>query len=123
MSEKLQMVIKHSNKKFQKINPRAVCTLFSTTQCSITDTTLTEGSAVKPLSSFDVSPSNILLAAGTELTEGDAYILFWDIRNTALLGAYWESHTDDITQVDFDCNASLKNNLLAIDIAGEIPPK
>ncbi|ERL93726.1 WD repeat-containing protein 89 [Dendroctonus ponderosae] len=72
------------------------------------DTTLTEGSSVKPLSSFDVSPSNILLAAGTELTDGDAYILFWDIRNTALLGAYWESHTDDITQVKFHPNDSNK---------------
>jgi len=68
------------------------------------DTTLNETSPVKSLSSFDISPCNRLLAAGTDLTEGDAFILFWDIRNTKLLGAYWESHTDDITQVKFHPN-------------------
>lgn len=36
------------------------------------------------------------------MIEGDAYILFWDIRNVKLLGAYWEAHTDDVTQLKFD---------------------
>lgn len=60
-----------------------------------------ENGQKKLLTCFDVSPDNRLLAAGTELYEADAYILFWDIRNTKLLGGYWESHTDDITDVNF----------------------
>lgn len=58
---------------------------------------------VRPFTCFDISPNNRLLAAGTELYEGDAYILFWDVRNTKLMGGYWESHTDDITQVKHCC--------------------
>ncbi|XP_066137441.1 WD repeat-containing protein 89 isoform X2 [Euwallacea fornicatus] len=60
-----------------------------------------ENSQPKSLNSFDVSPCDRLLAAGTELTAGDAFILFWDVRNVKLLGGYWQSHTDDISQVQF----------------------
>lgn len=28
-------------------------------------------------------------------------MLFWDVRQQKLLGGYWESHTDDITQLKF----------------------
>ena len=31
----------------------------------------------------------------------DSFLLFWDVRSTKLLGAYWESHSDDITTVKF----------------------
>ncbi|KAF7271830.1 WD repeat-containing protein 89 [Rhynchophorus ferrugineus] len=72
------------------------------------DTTVDESDLIKSISSFDVCPNNQLLAAGTDLTDGDPYILFWDIRNVKLLGAYWESHTDDITQVKFHPNNSNK---------------
>lgn len=65
------------------------------------DTTIDGSDLVKSINSFDVCPNNRLLAAGTDLTDGDPYILFWDIRSVKLLGAYWESHTDDITQVSF----------------------
>ncbi|XP_066245742.1 WD repeat-containing protein 89 [Euwallacea similis] len=65
------------------------------------DTTLDEKSQPKSLNSFDVSPCDRLLAAGTELVAGDAFILFWDVRNVELLGGYWQSHTDDISQVQF----------------------
>lgn len=58
----------------------------------------------KTLTCFDVSSNNRLLSAGTELYKGEAFILFWDIRNKSLMGAYWESHTDDVTQVVFDPN-------------------
>lgn len=75
---------------------------------TFSDTTLTEKSTVKPISSFDVSSCNRLLAAGTDLTEGEAFILFWDVRHTKLLGAYWESHTDDIIQVKFNPENSNK---------------
>jgi WD40 repeat protein len=33
----------------------------------------------------------------------DSFILFWDVRSggNKLLGAYWESHSDDVTAVRF----------------------
>ncbi|KAB0796741.1 hypothetical protein PPYR_00386 [Photinus pyralis] len=65
-----------------------------------------EGSSndLKTLACFNASANNRLLTAGTELYKGEAFILFWDIRNTTLMGGYWESHTDDVTQVVFDPN-------------------
>ncbi|OWR41806.1 putative WD-repeat protein YNL035C [Danaus plexippus plexippus] len=50
---------------------------------------------------MDVSCSGRLLAAGSALQEDDAYLVFWDVRNPQPLGGYWNSHTDDITQVKF----------------------
>lgn len=55
----------------------------------------------KEITSFDISSNNVLLTAGSNVCESDAYILFWDVRKHDLLGGYWESHTDDITQVQF----------------------
>ncbi|KAG5897291.1 hypothetical protein JTB14_011456 [Gonioctena quinquepunctata] len=55
----------------------------------------------KTFNCFDISHNDRMLAAGTDLSGGDSFLLFWDIRNQKLLGAYWESHTDDITQVKF----------------------
>lgn len=63
------------------------------------DTTIENGGKMKPLTCFDVSPNNVLLSGGTDEVELDAYILFWDVRNAKFLGGYWESHTDDVTQV------------------------
>lgn len=69
--------------------------------------------------SFDVSCNDRLIAAGTEHTGGDAFILFWDIRygksmkkkiNNKIVGGYWESHTDDITCLSFN---PVKSNFLA----------
>lgn len=37
--------------------------------------------------------------AGTDVLKDDAFLLFWDIRNTNLLGGYWDTHQGDITQV------------------------
>jgi hypothetical protein len=60
----------------------------------------TEGSGnLKPLSDFDVAFNGRFICGGTELIDDDAFLLFWDVRSTNLLGGYWESHTDDITQV------------------------
>ncbi|XP_018909071.2 WD repeat-containing protein 89 isoform X1 [Bemisia tabaci] len=56
---------------------------------------------LKPITSFDINCDNRVLCAGTELVDGDAFLLFWDIRTTNLLGGYWESHTDDVTQICF----------------------
>lgn len=56
----------------------------------------------KPLLSFDIDRRGTgTLCAGTELVREDAFLLFWDCRSTKLLGGYWESHNDDITQVTF----------------------
>lgn len=67
----------------------------------------------KTFNCFDVSPNNRLLAVGTDLFDGDAFVLFWDIRmcqrpqkRDDFLGGYWESHTDDITQIKFHPNDS-----------------
>ncbi|XP_076237449.1 WD repeat-containing protein 89 [Calliopsis andreniformis] len=69
----------------------------------------TEDGKMKPLSSFDVSCDERLVAGGTEHIGGDAFILFWDTRHTNskldnksnLLGGYWESHMEDVTSLAF----------------------
>ncbi|KAM8917305.1 WD repeat-containing protein 89 [Spinachia spinachia] len=53
---------------------------------------------------FDLSCGDTLLCAGTEQVDGeDSFLVFWDVRKPGggLLGAYSESHSDDITQVRF----------------------
>jgi len=52
------------------------------------------------LSCFDVSCDGRFLVAGTEVFKDDAFLLFWDIRTTNLLGGYWDTHQEDITQVN-----------------------
>ncbi|CAH0549994.1 unnamed protein product [Brassicogethes aeneus] len=71
------------------------------------DSTCAEGNN-KTFNCFDISPNGKLLSAGCDLFEGDAFLLFWDVRSKNLLGGYWESHTDDITQVKFHQNDSNK---------------
>ncbi|XP_069687463.1 WD repeat-containing protein 89 [Periplaneta americana] len=56
---------------------------------------------LKPLSAFDISCNGRLMCGGTECIHDDTFLLFWDLRSTKLLGGYWESHTDDVTQVKF----------------------
>ncbi|XP_049815632.1 WD repeat-containing protein 89 [Schistocerca nitens] len=75
-------------------------------------------SMLKPLSSFDFSSDENFGSAGTELFDGDAFVLFWDIRTSKLLGGYWESHTDDITQVRF--HPEEKNKLATGSVDGII---
>lgn len=78
----------------------------------------TESGKTKPLTSFDISCDERLIAGGTEHIGGDAFILFWDIRYSSskmdnkdsLLGGYWESHMDDITCLAFH---SIKRDVLA----------
>lgn len=53
----------------------------------------------KTFNCFDVSSNDRLLVGGTDLVGSDSFILFWDIRGQKMLGGYWESHSDDITQV------------------------
>lgn len=78
----------------------------------------TEDGKMKPLASFDISCDDRLLAGGTEHIGGDAFILFWDIRQSnsklndknVLLGGYWESHMEDVTCLAFH---SSKQDVLA----------
>ncbi|NXO43058.1 WDR89 protein, partial [Locustella ochotensis] len=59
--------------------------------------------------SFDVSCSDLVVCAGTEKVEKDAFLVFWDARGVTdcagaarePLGVYSESHNDDITKVCF----------------------
>lgn len=55
----------------------------------------------KPFTCFDLNADGTILCAGTEQTAGEAYLLFFDIRKSAMLGAYTDSHRDDLTQVMF----------------------
>ncbi|XP_033754861.1 WD repeat-containing protein 89-like [Pecten maximus] len=53
--------------------------------------------------SFDVNSNDRVVCAGTESKNknSDTHIIFWDRRQGSLMGAYNESHQDDITQVCF----------------------
>jgi hypothetical protein len=31
----------------------------------------------------------------------DSFVLFWDVRNTNLLGGYWDTFGDDVTELKF----------------------
>lgn len=56
---------------------------------------------IKPITCFDMASNQFLLCAGTEEVDGDSFLLFWDVRTGTLHGGYWETHTNDITQVLF----------------------
>ncbi|XP_063704339.1 WD repeat-containing protein 89 [Culicoides brevitarsis] len=55
----------------------------------------------KPFSCMDVNQNGRILCCGTEKIRGDAFLLFFDTRQRQLLGGYWESHEDDITNIKF----------------------
>lgn len=56
----------------------------------------------KQFTCLDVNCSGEFLCSGTSLTrDEDAYLVFWDVRKTEMLGGYSESHSDDITCVRF----------------------
>nr|XP_032818654.1 WD repeat-containing protein 89 [Petromyzon marinus]XP_032818655.1 WD repeat-containing protein 89 [Petromyzon marinus] len=66
----------------------------------------------RALASFDVNAPGSLVCAGTERSDNDAFLTFWDARGgrgssrgpsgeVQPVGVYEESHSDDITQVCF----------------------
>ncbi|NXN82810.1 WDR89 protein, partial [Bombycilla garrulus] len=67
--------------------------------------------------SFDVSCSDLIVCAGTEKANMDAFLVFWDARGITdcagatkePLGVYSESHNDDITKI---CFHPIKPNLV-----------
>ncbi|NXK98330.1 WDR89 protein, partial [Formicarius rufipectus] len=68
--------------------------------------------------SFDIGCSDLIVCAGTEKVEQDAFLVFWDARGVTdcassakePLGVYSESHNDDITKV---CFHPVEPNLVA----------
>lgn len=57
--------------------------------------------ALKTFTCIDVNQNSRILCCGTEKIRGDAFLLFFETRQRKLLGGYWESHEDDITNVSF----------------------
>lgn len=59
--------------------------------------------------SFDINCNDHIICAGTEKVDDDALLVFWDARMNSQdlsttkdpLGAYSETHSDDVTQVRF----------------------
>lgn len=60
-----------------------------------------EEEMVRPFQCMDVSCNGLVLCAGSQVVEDDAYLVFWDQRLPKPLGGYWNSHTDEVTQVKF----------------------
>lgn len=59
---------------------------------------------LKPINCFGLSCDGKFIGAGTNVVDADAYVLFWDCRNPKVLGGYWETHTDDVTSIEFHPN-------------------
>uniref|UniRef100_A0A182R049 WD repeat-containing protein 89 n=1 Tax=Anopheles farauti TaxID=69004 RepID=A0A182R049_9DIPT len=56
----------------------------------------------KTMTSCDINRNDRVLCASTEVQKnGDSYLLFFDVRERAYLGCYWECHSEDITHVRF----------------------
>ncbi|KPI94506.1 WD repeat-containing protein 89 [Papilio xuthus] len=60
-----------------------------------------EEKIIRPYECLDVSYNGRVLCTGSQLVEDDAYLVFWDQRAPKPLGGYWNTHTDDVTQVKF----------------------
>lgn len=65
------------------------------------------------------------MCAGTNVGKGcQAHLLFWDLRSSEMLGAYSDSHSDDVTAVAFHpykrrslCSAAMDSLLNFYDIS------
>ncbi|CAG9137073.1 unnamed protein product [Plutella xylostella] len=60
-----------------------------------------EDKEIKPFECLDVSCNGRVICAGSQLVKDDAFLVFWDQKMPKPLGGYWNSHTEDITQVKF----------------------
>ncbi|KAF8420441.1 WD40-repeat-containing domain protein [Tirmania nivea] len=56
----------------------------------------------KPFLSLAVDKAYNAIAAGEELVDQLASVVIWDLRNFAVSRHYTESHSDDITELQFD---------------------
>lgn len=57
-----------------------------------------------------MNSNDSILCAGTEQASCESFLLFFDIRQRSTLGAYLDSHQDDLTQVKFH---PTKHNIVA----------
>lgn len=55
----------------------------------------------KPFTCMDINKNGRMVCCGTEKILADSFLLFFDTRQRSLLGGYWESHDDDITDIKF----------------------
>lgn len=56
---------------------------------------------MKPVNCFDVNCNDRLLCAGTDELNHNVYLLFFDLRDKRLMGGFFESHQEEITDVKF----------------------
>ncbi|XP_055837638.1 WD repeat-containing protein 89 [Episyrphus balteatus] len=50
---------------------------------------------------FDVNSNGRVICSGTDKIRSEVYLQFFDVRQKALMGGYFESHEDDITAIKF----------------------
>ncbi|KAJ6643279.1 WD repeat-containing protein 89 [Pseudolycoriella hygida] len=55
----------------------------------------------KHFNCFDINNNDRIICVGTQQRDQEVYLTFFDVRKQSLLGAYWDSHHDDITDVKF----------------------
>ncbi|XP_055920130.1 WD repeat-containing protein 89 [Eupeodes corollae] len=55
----------------------------------------------KPITSFDVNANSRVICSGTDQVMNNVYLQFFDVRQKTILGGYFESHQDDVTDVKF----------------------
>ena len=77
-----------------------------------------ENKAPKPLISFDVNCQDKYLSAGTEVTNHDAFVVFWDVRGKSFLGGYWDSLGDDVNVSQF--SNTDPNQLMTASADGQV---
>lgn len=56
---------------------------------------------VKPVNCFDINANDRLICAGTDEINNDVYLLFFDIRERRLMGGFFESHQEEVTDLKF----------------------
>lgn len=56
---------------------------------------------LKPFTCFDINANNRLICAGSEEMNHNVYMLFFDIRERKFSGGFFESHTEEVTDVKF----------------------
>ncbi|KAG2177821.1 hypothetical protein INT43_003068 [Umbelopsis isabellina] len=57
--------------------------------------------APSSVSAFDINCNGTVIAAGSELEAHDAKLMFLDTRTSQMLASFDESHSDDITEINY----------------------
>lgn len=59
------------------------------------------GTDTSKISSFDRNANSRVLCTGTEQINGEAFLIFYDMRVQKCMGSFFESHQDDVTAIRF----------------------